>query len=138
MKTLLVEVLLLLGLLSFSGFAHSRTCPAGFYYETCEGTQVGPGPCVPGCKPILDYIPPIDPGPSSEAPTELCFPAGCSVIQYIPFHRFIIAESKLPNGYPMIGFSGPCMKANCPEMALQAYYNLFWNARQANRANRYY
>jgi hypothetical protein len=135
MKALILALIfgLLAGLFAVSALA--QTCPEGFYFETCEGPQVGgSGPCVPGCYPDLS-LPPTPPPPAESR--QLCFPAGCAPVTYTWFRRFLIAESELPSGYPMMGFSGPCISGSCPEIQEQAYQNLFWNARQANRAARY-
>lgn len=96
-----------------------------------EGPWFGPSPVPPSCAE--EPAPPV----SDAAPGELCFPAGCRPVVYTPFRRFTLAESTLPDDYPVLGFSGPCLDAACPEVQTQAFQNLWWNARQANRARRY-
>jgi hypothetical protein len=125
MKTLLLAVLL------FPLAAAASFCPDGFRYDDCNRTSIGPGPCIPGCYEIPDYAPP--PAESRE----LCFPTGCAPVRFTWLSKFVIAESSLPSGYPVMGFSGPCLANTCPEIEEQAYQSLFWNARQANRAARF-
>ena len=124
---------LLFAALLFPFAVAASFCPDGFRYNDCEGPQFGPGPCTPGCYEIPGYtpVPPV-----AEA-RELCFPSGCAPVRFTWFSRFVIAESSLPSGYPMIGWSGPCLTPKCPEIEEQAYQNLFWNARQAHRAARF-
>jgi hypothetical protein len=108
-------------------------CPDGFRYNDCEGPQVGgSGPCVPSC-----YETARPPTPPTAEARELCFPAGCAPVRFTWLSKFVIAESSLPSGYPVMGFSGPCLTPTCPEIEEQAYQNLWWNSRQANRAARF-
>lgn len=72
----------------------------------------------------------------SAGPAELCFPTGCRPVVYTTLAGFVIAESALPNGYSILGWSGPCLDATCPEQAIQAYEDLWINARRAARAQR--
>jgi hypothetical protein len=132
MKALLLAVLLF-PLAAFThGFGPPTSCPEGFYFESCDGPQVGgSGPCVPGCYEIPGYVP-----PTGEV-RQLCFPSGCAPVRFTWLSKFVIAESALPSGYPMMGWSGPCLSEQCPEIEDQAFQSLFWNARQANRAARF-
>lgn len=89
------------------------------------GPWAGPSPTPPTCV-------------GEAAPVELCFLAGCSPVSYTQDGSFVWADSTLPNGYPVRGFSGPCLEGEaCTEAKTQAFAQLFWNARQANRAQRY-
>lgn len=90
-----------------------------------EGPWAGPSQEPPAC---------IDPTPASST---LCFPDGCSPVTYEWSDTFRLAKSTLPNGYAMMGWSGPCISGDCSEIDQQAFYSLFWNARQANRAGRF-
>lgn len=76
----------------------------------------------------------FSPGPCDP---ELCLPSGCVAVTYTTLDSFIIASAKLPNGYPVIGWSGPCLDAACPDLANQAFADLELNAKRANRAQRY-
>jgi len=94
-----------------------------------EGPWTGPAPEPPACDGAM-----VDPTPAS---SELCFPSGCSPVVYEWSDTFRLAKSTLPNGYPMMGWSGPCVSGDCPEIDQQAFGSLFWNARQAHRAERF-
>jgi hypothetical protein len=128
MKALLFAALL------FPLAAAASFCPDGFRYNDCTGPQFGPGPCTPGCYEIFNYTPAPPPPPA--ASRQLCFPSGCAPVRFTWLAKFVIAESVLPSGYPVMGWSGPCLTPTCPEIEEQAYQNLWWNARQANRAAR--
>jgi hypothetical protein len=79
------------------------------------------------------------PGGCTEPVTEslLCFPEGCSPVYYYEYNRFTVAESTLPNGFPTMGWSGPCLVDVCPDIKNQAFSDLEMNAKRANRAQRY-
>ena len=64
-----------------------------------EGVWAGPSPEPPACDGAM-----VDPTPASDT---LCFPAGCSPVVYEWSDTFRLAKSTLPNGYPMMGWSGP-------------------------------
>jgi hypothetical protein len=127
------KALAIASILLFSGAVAAQSCPEGFRYNDCEGSQFGPGPCTSGCYEIPGYTP----APPSGIDRQLCFPAGCAPVRFTWFSRFVIAESVLPSGYPMMGWSGPCLTPPCLEIEEQAFQSLFWNARQANRAARF-
>lgn len=103
------------------------------YAGTCAGPapcDYVPGPCFgPACVPVE----PVEP----TGPAELCLPEGCSPVTYRWLDRFMTATSFLPNGYPVIGWSGACDAEVCPDIKNQAFSNLEWNAKVANRAQRY-
>jgi hypothetical protein len=82
-----------------------------------------------GCNP--DYAPP------ASGPTLLCLPEGCNVVSYSEINHFTVAESVLPNGYPVMGWSGPCLSGDCPDIRNQAFADLELNAKRANRAQRF-
>lgn len=86
----------------------------------------GPGGCAP--EPVV---------PDPAGPVFLCIPAGCNVVTYRNIDNFVIAVSQLPNGYPVIGWSGACLDADCPDIYNQAFSDLELNAKRANRAQRY-
>ena len=95
-----------------------------------DGVYVGPGPCFsPACGPEL----PIQP----TGPAELCLPEGCNTVGYGWYGDMAVAASQLPNGYPIMGWSGPCLSADrsqCPNIFVQAWTDLQLNALRANRA----
>lgn len=91
-----------------------------------RGPWAGPSPVPPSCEE-----------PIPEDLSVLCFPEACNEVEYGWTGAFRIAKSKLPNGYEVLGWSGPCYSGACPEIDTQAYSDLWWNARQANRAQRY-
>jgi len=105
------------------------SCPTGQYYEDCDGPQAGPGPCVVGCRPVGGFVPPPAVGVE-----QLCFPAGCRNVVFTWVNRFLVAESTLPCGYPVMAFAGPCLTPPCPVLKEVAMDGLKWNAKQANRA----
>lgn len=92
----------------------------------------GPG----GCQP---EPPPIQPtGPTG--PAELCLPDGCMPVTYSWSSDYAVAQSQLPNGYPVTGIAGPCFsvnRADCPDIFNQAAAMLKTRALEANRAQRY-
>ena len=112
--------LLVLGMAMMAAQTALGECVNGVW----EGPWFGPSPEPPIC---------IGPTPTP-ASSELCFPAGCSPVTYEWSDTFRLAKSTLPNGYAMMGWSGPCVSGDCPEIDQQAFESLFWNARQANRA----
>jgi hypothetical protein len=126
MKFLLL--VLLFPIAAFAGF-----CPEGFRYNDCEGPQTHF--CAPGCYEIPGYTP--APPPPAEA-RQLCFPSGCAPVRFTWLSRFVIAESVLPSGYPVMGWAGPCLSGQCPEIEEQAERDLWLNARKANRAARFH
>lgn len=83
----------------------------------------------PGC-PTGEPAQPI-------GPTELCLPDGCQPVTYSEIGGFTLAGSFLSNGYPIIGWSGPCLSETCPDIRNQAFSDLEMNAKRANRAQRY-
>lgn len=83
----------------------------------------GPGGCSP--EPVI------------AGTAELCFPEGCQPVQYSRRGQFMLAESTLPNGYAVLGWAGPCMDTDCPDLLYQAAADLELNAKRANRAQRY-
>lgn len=84
----------------------------------------------PVCMPAQ----PVEP----TGPAELCLPSGCSPVFYHQINRFVIAESVLPSTqYAVIGWSGPCLDAVCPDIKNQAFADLELNAKRANRAQRF-
>jgi hypothetical protein len=87
----------------------------------------------PGCADGV-YVGPVPPPAESR---QLCFPTGCAPVRFTWLSKFVIAESALPSGYPVMGWSGPCLSEQCPEIEDQAYQSLFWNARQSHRAARF-
>lgn len=100
------------------------------------GTYAGPGSTPPDCT--QEVIPPDSGFTTPVSGNALCFPDGCSAIAFTWVGLFRVAQSTLPNGYPVLGFSGPCLNYNgCDEIDVQAESSLFWNARQAHRAQRY-
>ena len=96
------------------------------YAGTCAGPAFGPGGC-----------------PDSSAPTgpaDLCLPDGCTRVSYSWSGDFAVAQSALPNGYPVAGMIGPCLnpdRSQCPDIFNQAFAAMRVNALQANRAQRY-
>lgn len=103
---------LLLIALFISAAASAQVCP-------------GPGPCNPA-EPI--------------GSSELCLPEGCQPVSYTWFGNLVVAESRLSNGYAVMGWSGPCLeltRSQCPDIANQAFADLLNAALRANRAQRY-
>ncbi len=127
-----MRVLLLIGLLA-SSLASAQYCPEGQIFNSCDGPQVGPGPCTPGCVAI--GVPPVITDPVAHG--ELCLPQGCQSVSYVWIGDLVVAESRLANGYAVMGWSGPCLSANrgeCPDILNQAFSDLEMNAKRANRA----
>lgn len=85
--------------------------------EVCPG----PGLCIP------------------TGPSELCLPEGCSSVFYTLDNGFAIVSTKMLNGYPMMGWAGPCLLeySQCPDLLNQAWADLRQNVLRANRAQRY-
>lgn len=107
----------------FSSMAFAQeTSGPNYRYEPC----FGPG----GCGAVV-------PDPEPTGPVFLCIPAGCNVVTYRNVDGFVIAVSQLPNGYPVIGWSGACDMPVCPDIYNQAFADLELNAKRANRAQRY-
>ena len=128
-----MRVLLLSLLVLFSASAFSQSCPEGQIFNSCDGPQFGPGPCTPGCVAI--GIPPVITDPV--APGELCLPQGCQSVSYVWIGDLVVAESRLANGYAVMGWSGPCLanaKIECTDILNQAFADLTMNAKRANRA----
>ena len=116
-------------------WASAQSCPEGQIFNSCDGPQVGPGPCTPGCVAI--GVPPVITDPV--APGELCLPQGCQSVSYVWIGDLVVAESRLANGYAVMGWSGPCLEptqADCPDIFNQAFADLELNAKRANRAQR--
>lgn len=100
----------------------------------------GPGDCTIETPVVTPCFGPggcgvVDPNPTG--PVFLCIPAGCNVVTYRNVDGFVIAVSQLPNGYPVIGWSGACLDTDCPDIYNQAFADLELNAKRANRAQRY-
>jgi len=70
---------------------------------------------------------------------ELCFEERCHPVRFTylgtPEARyFVLADSQLPSGWPVMGFAGPCRWGDntCQHEARKlAVQNLTWNAKQA-------
>ena len=124
---------LFLGMLFVPALAFAQTCPTGQIYDDCSGPQFGPGGCVLGCRG--EAVAPPASGPFG--PAELCINNACSPVTYFWVGAKAVAESKLPNGYEVLGWSGPCLnenRAECPDILNQAFNDLRVNALRANRA----
>lgn len=96
------------------------------YAGTCAG------PAFP-CENPPNYSEPT-------GPAELCLPDGCTPVSYSWSGDFAVAQSTLPNGYPVAGIIGPCLNSDrgqCPDIFNQAFAVLRINALQANRAQRF-
>ena len=107
-----MKTLLLTALLTLSTAAIADPC-------------FGPGGCVPT-------------GPTG--PAQLCIANACTPVTYSWDGDFAVAQSVLPNGYPVAGIIGPCLypdRAQCPDIFNQAFAAMRINALQANRAQRY-
>jgi hypothetical protein len=123
------------GLLFVPVMTFAQTCPLGQTWEDCSGPQFGPAPCVPGCRGEITL--PAD-GPFG--PGELCIAEVCKPVTYFWVGAKAVAESWLPNGYEVLGWSGPCLNENrsqCPDILNQAFNDLRTNALRANRAQGY-
>ena len=129
---------LLLAMAVFAPMAYSQPAPE-CEWNDCSGPQVGPGPCTPGWVcPLTPVKPPISGLPLG--PEKVCLGAsGCFPVRYSLFGWFMIAESVLPNGYPMMGWAGPCIfdEEVCPDIGNQAYTDLRLNALGVHRALRF-
>ena len=124
---------LLLGLLFAPVLAFVQTCPIGQTWEDCSGPQFGPGPCTPGCRG--EVVVPPSKGPFG--PSELCITETCKPVTYFWVGAKAVAESRLPNGYEVLGWAGPCLnedRSQCPDILNQAFNDLLDNALRANRA----
>jgi hypothetical protein len=95
----------------------------------------------PGQPP--GWTPPNDDGflpqpPATGAPDSICYPSGiCSIVSYIPVGQFMLAISQTLDGYPVLGWSGPCDQptvGGCPSIRRQAYNDLHVNVINAQRA----
>lgn len=122
-------------LLSWGIVAYADSCPAGQEWNACDGPQFGGGGCIPGCV----GEPTAPPSTDLSGPGELCLPEGCQPVSYSWLGTLVVAESRLPNGYAVLGWSGPCLELNqqCPDILNQAFADLRMNALRANRAQRY-
>lgn len=80
--------------------------------------------------------PGVDCAPKPSGPSQLCLPSGCSPVTYSWYGTLAVAESTLPNHYPVLGWAGPCV-GSCPDIFNQAFTDLEMNAKRANRAQRY-
>lgn len=80
------------------------------------------------------YVGPVP--PDSVAEHTLCFQEACQPVTYQVVGPFTIATSALPNGYEVLGWSGPCDQPVCPDIRNQAFMDLTLNAKRANRAQR--
>ena len=103
------------------------------------GPDYDPTPCPPDVTPPPVCVSPAlgceDPQPMG--PVELCLPEGCTLVSYSWLGDMALAGATLPNGYPVIGWSGPCLsadRAQCPNILMQAWTDLQLNALRANRA----
>ena len=127
-----------LGLLFAPALAVAQpSCPVGQYYQDCSGTSAGPALCVPGCKAIADS-PVVEDGPFG--PGELCLKDACSPVTYFWVGAKAVAESRLLNGYEVMGWAGPCLNedvAQCPDIFNQAFADLRTNALRSNRAQNF-
>lgn len=82
----------------------------------------GPAPCEP------------------TGPEQLCIATACTPVVYSWDGDFAVAQSVLPNGYPVAGIIGPCRypdRSQCPDIFNQAFAAMRINALQANRAQNY-
>jgi hypothetical protein len=128
-----MRVLLLSLLVLFSASVLAQSCPEGQIFNSCDGPQTGPGQCIPGCVAV--GVPPVVSEPIG--PTELCISGACRPVGYLWIGNLVIAEAQLPNGYAVMGWSGPCGfadRSQCPDILNQAFNDLRTNALRANRA----
>lgn len=92
-----------------------------------EGVYVGPVP------------PPVTP-PSNTAPVagpaELCVNDDCSPVIYSWIGGIVVAETYFNGGYQVIGWAGPCIDNDCPNIQALAFDDLKVNVFRANRAKR--
>jgi hypothetical protein len=109
--------------------SHAQSCPDGFFYNSCG---FGPNPsCIPGCVALPE--PPVE----LSGPPVLCIREVCVPVVYSWVGSKAVAESTLPNGYEVLGWSGPCFHADrtqCPFIFGQAFSDLQINAARADRA----
>ena len=75
---------------------------------------------------------PIQPVGPSEVCVEVCTPVAYSWVGTIA-----VAETTLPNGYQVVGWSGPCINDQCPDILNQAHADLRMNTLRITRAQRY-
>lgn len=89
--------------------------------------------CFSPAPPDADcsYHPPAPVGPS-EVCVEVCTPVSYSWVGTIA-----VAETTLPGGYQVVGWAGPCINGNCPDIFNQAHSDLRLNALRVNRAKRF-
>lgn len=123
-----------LGLLFIPALAFAQVCPPGQTWNDCSGSQAGPGSCVTGCRGIIAE------GAGPFGPGELCIQNDCSPVTYFWIGAKAVAESRLPNGYEVLGWAGPCLNddvTQCPDIFNQAFADLRNNALRVNRAQGY-
>lgn len=113
---------------TWSIISYSASCPVGQTWNDCSGPQFGPGSCVPGCVGV-ELVP-------REGQAFLCLLGSCTPVEYQLNNGFAFAFSQLPNGYRVVGWSGPCADV-CPDLLNQAFSDLELNAKRAYRAQRY-
>lgn len=141
-----MKSLVIAGLLFGSSLVYGQTCvgpapcPEDIVWDDCSGPVFGPSPqCIPGWRPG----PTVPPPPADlfpVGPTELCLGAsGCFPVAYRVDGGFMLAESVLQNGYPVLGWSGPCFGSvdTCPDIGNQAWADLRLNALRIHRALRF-
>ena len=124
---------LFLGLLFAPALVFGQTCPVGQVWDNCSGPQFGGGGCIPFCRD--EAI--VPPGVGPFGPAELCINAACSPVVYFWVGAKAVAESRLPNGYEVMGWAGPCLSENrsqCQDIFNQAFYDLHTHALRATRA----
>ena len=122
-----------LGVLLAPMLAFAQTCPTGQTWDDCSAPQFGPGGCVPGCRG--ESV--VTPGTGPFGPSELCIHLVCSPVTYFWVGAKAVAESRLPNGYEVLGWSGPCLnedRSQCPDILNQAFNDLRTNALRVYRA----
>lgn len=70
-------------------------------------------------------------------PDKLCSGINCIHINYTIVGKFVIAEGQLKNGYPQLGWSGPCENedvSTCPDLWYYAAQDLEINLIRINHA----
>lgn len=137
-----MKALLIAGLLVSSVALGQSDLPpySGCYWNDCEGPQAGPAPCVPGWVCPLPPPPPTGVEVVPVGPNQLCLgTSGCFPVSYRVDGGFVLAESVLPNGYRVLGWSGPCagMISSCPDIGKQAHADLRMNALRIYRGLRF-
>jgi hypothetical protein len=128
------EMKALIGLFFYLAMPLALSCPSGQTWNDCLGPQFGPGGCIPGCVGTPNN--PVN----LSGPSELCILNQCKPVTYYWVGAKVVAESWLPNGYEVLGWSGPCLNENfaqCPDIFNQAFADLRMNALRANRAQNY-